>query len=331
MWALINRTPLAAERTWVRDKDGHHLWVVVVKATYDLDDRGALTLADEQPAPLREPKYSGKPGQSSIRFDTDMLEPKPTTDILVNATSHAPGGTPTKTVEVSLRIDGVEKTLLVHGPRVYWQSRRGVAPSAPQPFVNHPIVYEWAYGGTDLSDPDTRKHRMDLRNPVGRGLATRPQTLIHQPAHRIEYPRAEDEPAGFCAIASHWSPRLELAGTYDAAWDKSRRPLLPRDYDARARLCAPADQRPATHLRGGEIIVLGNLTPRGSLAITLPRISLEFMTHVGVGKRAHEAQLGTVIIEPEQRSVALVWHTALAVGPREVDYLDATVISQRAT
>lgn len=49
MWALNNRTAYAAERTWVRDKTGTHHWIVCVKASFDLTDDGALSLADEQP------------------------------------------------------------------------------------------------------------------------------------------------------------------------------------------------------------------------------------------------------------------------------------------
>ena len=48
MWALKNDTPYAAERTWVRDKQGMHHWIVAVKATFTIHDDGALTLADEQ-------------------------------------------------------------------------------------------------------------------------------------------------------------------------------------------------------------------------------------------------------------------------------------------
>jgi len=38
MWALKNRTPYAAERTWVRDRSGAHHWIVAVKATFDLSE-----------------------------------------------------------------------------------------------------------------------------------------------------------------------------------------------------------------------------------------------------------------------------------------------------
>ena len=36
MWALDNRTPYAAERTWVLDKNAAKSWVVVVKGTFNI-------------------------------------------------------------------------------------------------------------------------------------------------------------------------------------------------------------------------------------------------------------------------------------------------------
>ena len=33
MWALRNHTPFAADRNWTRDKDGHHWWIVAIRAT----------------------------------------------------------------------------------------------------------------------------------------------------------------------------------------------------------------------------------------------------------------------------------------------------------
>jgi hypothetical protein len=53
MWALENRTPYRAGKTWARDKDGVHEWVVAVKATYDVYPNGQVKLADDQVDVLR--------------------------------------------------------------------------------------------------------------------------------------------------------------------------------------------------------------------------------------------------------------------------------------
>jgi hypothetical protein len=331
MWMLENRTPYAAARNWTRDKHGVHHWLVAVKATFDIARDGRLRLADEQPAPMLAPEYRGDPAKSSLRLDSDLLAPKPATDILLDACAHAPKGQPAATVPVSLRVGPLEKTLLVHGTRVYCRGVLGMTTSTPRPFKTRPIHYEWAFGGIDTVHPDASKHRMDSRNPVGKGFALDPARLKNQPAHAIEYPdgkAAKAGPAGFGPIASFWSPRLERGGTYDSRWEKSRKPLLPDDYDERFALAAPEDQWPPRPLRGGETITLVNMTPEGALRFDLPRILLGFRSRFGQRSEEHRATLATVFIAPEAKKVSLVWQSTLRIAPREVEYLDATTITE---
>lgn len=334
MWALINQTPYAAERTWVRDKTGHHHWIVAVKATFEITPHGALHLAADQPPPVMAPEFFGEPGASSLRFDTDLAPRKPTTEILVDACAYAPHGKPVPSVPVGFRVGPIQKTLVVHGPRVYYSGVGGLTTTAPQPFDHHPIRYEDAYGGSDLSDPDPRRQRIDPRNPVGKGVKVRVTDLVNTPAHRIEYPHGDPSklgPAGFGALASHWSPRLELAGTYDAAWVKNTKPLLPTDYDERVTLCAPLDQRASTYLQGGEPVQLVNMTPDGMLHTALPKLELVHTTRIKGRREHHRSRLVTVILEPEQRHLMLVWQTSLPVAATELDHLVGTTIEERAS
>ena len=68
MWSLDNRTAFAADRNWIRDKQGAHHWLVAVRATFDIDSGGRLTLADEQLPPLLQPEYRGDPATSRMIF-----------------------------------------------------------------------------------------------------------------------------------------------------------------------------------------------------------------------------------------------------------------------
>ncbi|HEY0712253.1 MAG TPA: DUF2169 domain-containing protein [Polyangia bacterium] len=332
MWMLKNRTPYAADKNWIRDKRGMHHWLVALKATFDVSAHGRVALADEQPPPALAPEYRGDPGSSSLRFDSDLLARKPTTDILVDAAAHAPRGNPAATVPVLLRVDRLEKALLVHGPRVYYQGATGPTTSAPRPFVTRPIEYEAAFGGTDLSHPNPQQHRIDARNPVGKGFAVDFKTVENQPAHSVEYPRGNPEkvgPAGYGPLAAFWSPRRERMGTYDAAWEKQKRPLLPDDYDERAGLSAPDDQRPAQPLRGGEMVLLENLTPEGRLVFQLPIIIPTFVTHVNGREEEHPATLTTVFVAAEKKQVSLTWQGSLPIHSRELEYLDLTEIGEK--
>lgn len=332
MWSLTNRTPYAAESTWGRDKDGVHEWIVAVKATYDIARDGTLSLAEEQIDPLLVPEYHGEPGASSLRYDADLVAPKPTTDVLINATAYAPGGRPSTDFLVSAQVGSVRKVLRVLGERRWERSPIGMIASSMEPVTRVPIVYERAYGGHDARDPDPRQQRMEARNPVGRGVVGVLDHREGDPLHNIEYadhPPTGQGPAGYGAIDSWWTPRREFQGTYDEAWMEKRRPLLPEDWDPRSLLCSPMDQRPGQHLYGGEPVELINLTPDGLLRLTLPKVYLTFRTYIDGRIEEHRARLATVIIEPDHPRVICVWQTALSVR-NDGDYLDRTVIREKA-
>jgi hypothetical protein len=329
MWAVSNRTPYAADRNWTRDKNGMHWWIVAVRATFDLASDGRLRLADEQLPPALAPEYFGEPGKSSLRYDSDLLAVKPATDLLLVASAHAPGGRPASKVPVSLRVGQLQKQLLVHGDRVY---RSGLKTSASKSFITQPIRYELAFGGTDLSDSDPRNHRFDARNPIGRGLALRAGQLEDQPAHAIEYPSGDPAsvgPAGFGPIDPAWLPRRALAGTYDERWERTKKPLLPDDFDPAYGLSSPTDQRIARPLVGGEPVELVNMTPEGRLVFVIPRMSLEFRSAFGQRREPHPSQLATVLVEPDDQRLSLVWQSTLRVPAPEVDYLDSTEIVEK--
>lgn len=330
MWALVNRTPYAAERTWIRDAEGRHHWMVAVKATFNFDEQGKISLAGEQESPLRAAEYFGEPGLSSLRADGELSSLKKRTDVLLAAEAYAPSGRAASKVEVGLRVGPIDKKLLVFGERVYRRGLLGVETSAPEPFVRQKIQYELAFGGTDNSDPDPQNHRADQRNPVGRGFVVRNSQLIDQPAHRIEYLQrkpSEAGPAGFGPIDVHWSPRLELGGTYDEAWQRERSPLLPADYDALAAQSAPADQQCAERLLG-QPLELRNLTPRGLCKLKIPELAFEFETRLGLTRKKHPAHLATIFLEPTLGKLQLLLTSSLAVDPQDLDYLDTTVITE---
>jgi hypothetical protein len=333
MWVLDNRTPYAAERNWTRDTRGRHRWIVAVRATFDLDEYGSLRLADEQPPPALAPAYHGEPGTSSLRWDSDLLRVRTCTDVIAEAHAHAPMGRARPSLPVRLRVGPIDKQLVVFGPRQYQRGAAGVVLGAPQPFVSQAISYEGAFGGTDASDPDPLKHVRDERNPLGRGFALDRKRLVGSLAPSIEYAKgnlAEVGPAGFGAIDPAWLPRRKYAGTYDATWEKEKRPLLPDDYDDLFASAAPSDQRVADHLYGGETVELSGLTPTGGLRFELPKVYLTYTTFFGARRAHHRGKLITVLLQPELGKVSLVWQSSLLVNAAEIDYLDETRIGEKA-
>jgi hypothetical protein len=329
MWRVRNETPYSAGRAWGRDKDGVHEWIVAVKGTFDIRPHGCVSLADKQIEALLAPEYYGEPGTSSLRYDADIVATKPTTDVVLNATAYAPHGRPSSSFHVEARIGPIHKVLRVVGNR-RWTEGAFQEITDPEPVTRVPIVYERAFGGYDSADPDPARQRMDMRNPVGCGLALRDHRR-GRPLPNFEYPGGNLEksgPAGFGAIDSFWSPRREWSGTYDKAWQESRLPLLPLDWDPRSLLCSPHDQQPQSYLRGGEPVELINLTESGRLRFELPRAHFGFSTRISGRTEEHRSRLATVIIEPDYPRVIMVWQSSLQCRT-DVDYLDETVVREK--
>jgi hypothetical protein len=330
MWQIENRTPFAAERGWVRDRDGAEIWLVALKCTFDIYPDGTVGVSKEQPAVLRVPEYHGEPGKSSVKFESDLVLTKCTTDIFVVGHARAPNGIPVDQLDVGFRVGPVQKMLRVFGDRV-WD---GPGPTPPQPFLEMPLVYERAFGGAD-SRSETPERDWEWRNPVGTGFAVARENLEGSPAPNIEYPgelinswNDRPNPAGFGPIAGHWQPRAGFAGTYGDRWMKERQPLLPDDFDDRFFQAAPSDQQAPAFLRGGEPVILLHMTARGDLRFQLPRIFPGFETLFFDGTRVlhKDRKLHSVILEPDFPRVSLVWHSALSCHFK-VQKLDRTIIT----
>lgn len=329
MWALENNTSFAADRAWVRDKNGAEIWIVAVKATYLIKPNGTTTVAEKQEPVCTAPRHFGEPGKSSLQYETDLVRTKPTTDVLLHGHAYSRQKN-VVTVDVMLKVANIQKILRVFGDRYWKQGLMGLTITKPQPFEKMPIVYERAFGGVDQRIPKPKKHRCEDRNPIGSGFVVKRKHLLNQRVPNVEWPKkplwGRLGPAGFGPLEGHWSPRRELTGTYDEKWKKEKQPLLPDNFDDRFYQCAPEDQRTPEYLKGGEPVELYNLTPGGILKFTLPRLSLSFVTHFTQGEpREHSANLHSVIIEPDFPRVMMVWHTALPCHA-QVNKLDKTVI-----
>ena len=335
MWQIDNRTPFAAERSWVRDRDGAEIWVVAVKCTYDIEPDGITTISQRQPPVVFAPEYTDpdNPSESSMKYDSDLVRTKTTTDVVLVGNAYAPQGRPVWELEVGCRVGPIVKQLTVTGDRLW----RGTTTSDPSPFTVMPLTYERAYGGFDPQLRKTDSPAWDVRNPVGTGFAKSAAAIDGQKLPNIEYRdqrirswRDRPSPAGFGPVCTHWQPRAGLAGTYDDNWQRTRFPLLPDDFDDRHYQCAPVDQQPPRFLVGGESTTLINLTPDSKLHFKIPRVFLGFETFFYTGeKQLHPPpKLHAVILEPDYPRVSLVWHSTLPCHPK-VNKLQKTRIIQK--
>jgi hypothetical protein len=330
MWHVNNLTPFAVDRGWVRDRNGTEIWLVAVKATFDILPDGSTEVSIEQPPVLRVAEHHGEPGHSSIRYDADLVLTKRTTDVIVVGHACALQGQTVTHTDAGFKVGPVQKILRVFGDRAW----SGFGASAPQPFEKIPLMYERAYGGVDTNSgtPDIDR---EWRNPVGMGYAASARNAAGRPLPNVEDPKqligAWDDrppPAGFGAIECHWPARAGYAGTYDEHWVKTRQPLLAEDLDDRYFQCAPVDQQAPQFLRGGEPVILHNLHPRGRIQFRLPKLYFGFETRFYDRSRElhRNRRLHTVILEPDFPRVSLVWHSALPCHFK-VQKLERTVVT----
>ena len=324
-----NRTPFAFEALFLADEELRPLLVPLVKATFTIGEDGRCRRADEQLAPSLEGECWGKdPETSSYRYEPEVAFVKPSTDVVLIGHAHAPDSQTTE-MRGGLRGGALSKQLLVTGDRVWFRTAGIVSATRPLPFQKVPLVYERAFGGWDRGHPDPAKHSCEPRNHVGTGYRASGgfQEGLHLP--NIEDPRApigsfgdRPPPAGFGFVSPHWKPRALLAGTYDEAWQTSRAPVLPRDFDRRHLNAASAGLVADGYLRGDETVAGLGVTPDGRLHFALPGVpppAVEIAL-VGGAPRPVALNLDTVIIEPDERRVILLWRGLLPLreGPHDV-------------
>ena len=322
MWFLRNRTDFAAERTWVRDVDGAHRWVVAIKGTFEVDASGRGELYEDQPDVRLAPEYRGEDGESSLRHIAELGHPRPGTDLLIEGAAHAPGGKARTSCPVGLRVGSLRKDMVVLGEREYRRNALGVVePSDARPFLSMPVTYERAYGGFDKEVP-----MMHAPNPVGRGFRARPG----DPAPNVLPPDLSLRTCGFGPVSSYWAPRLSLAGTYDGAWIADRKPLLPTDFNPAHWLCAPADQRPAPFLAAGTRIEVINMNERGHFAFVVPMIEFRVTSWFGRRDVSQTTSIASVVCEPGEERATVVWQSSLACHEDAAD-LEQCVIEVAAS
>lgn len=193
-------------------------------------------------------------------------------------------------------------------------------------------------------------HTICAHNPVGTGFLERwyedALSVDRWPAPRIEAPGHEitvaawralvrgdkkpgDDPSlspqGLGVVAKPWSPRRELAGTFDAHWLENKWPRMPDDFDmaywngAHVRMQSP-------YLFGEERVSLWNLAAPGTAPIEDGRSVVRFQVpEINVAARllARDGRtawgglvIDTLVVDMEERTVAVVWRILLPADLR---------------
>ena len=313
MLQLHNSTKFAAGMALFPNAEAIDTLYVMVKASFNFAPQ--FTLADEQTPPMEQDVYWTEPGKSSLKYASDMHTGKPATDIVMLGHACAPEKKEATQLDISLTVGKVHKTLRVYGDR-QWRDDRITNPT---PFRTMPIVYEKAFGGVHIANGEIVAD--EPRNPIGRGFAGQrnanemngvPLPNLEDPAHLIRSPDDQPAPACFACCPGHWLPRANYAGTYDDKWKKTRAPYLPTDFDSRFHNMAHPELIYPGYLQGGEMVEITHMHPDGPFKFELPELKLT--ARVEIGQRVEEPpfNLETLILEPNQRKLSMVWRAALS-------------------
>jgi hypothetical protein len=330
---ILNETDAHEMAVPVKDKTGRSVLAVIAKWTFAVDASGHVELDAEGREPDLADSYNGEDGAtSSIRRPSQLFEHKPGTDLLLIGHAHPPLRGSASSVDVSLRMGPIAKTVRAHGLRVWQAGTFGGLVAGPSRPLREPVplIYELAWGGQDTT---TDKPMGEWRNTVGRGVARSYRTLVGQPAAQLEDPAkpigaGDNVPMCFGAIHRHWAPRKDYAGTYDEAWEETKMPLLPDDFDPRFHVCVPHDQWSPTPLRGDEPIEVRGATPEGLWRFSLPRLAPGFSSVVDGRRSEHRTHLDTILIDADALRVELTWRAAVPL-PAKYERVERVMIFEK--
>lgn len=332
--SINNRTGYAFESLFLDDENSNMLLVPLIQGCYRLKSNDRIELLEEQPPINISGEYwSADPKVSSLKYEPPIAFEKKATDIILIGHAY-PQNKGDSEVSVGLRVGPVQKIVKVIGDRYLFRRNGEVSITAPQPFEKIPLIYERAFGGWDLRDPRPDKYRFEPRNPVGTGYL---DPIVGGDA-QVKLPNLEDPdrpyrsygdtppPAGFGFISPHWQPRASFAGTYDEAWSKERKPLLPKDFDRRFFNAASPGLIAPGYLKGDEPVVIVNMSPEGRIAFNLPAAPPpQCKVHFRGGNAVTlQTQLDTLIINMDERLLFLNWrsYTPVLNGPHDVISID---------
>lgn len=327
---LENNTPFAAERFAISDENGKNLLVVIIKATYSFQNAGVLQLVEKQAEIEAADIYYDKPENSSILYSSDLSYDKTSTDIALVGYAYSGRGL-AREVSVILHVGKLRKIVKVFGDR-YWSKSLGFSSiSTPEPFEKIELKYENAFGGIDISNIDTKHHEAEYRNFVGRGFRAKKSEL---PLEGIKLPNLEDpydlikssgdrpKPAGFGFISPAWQPRLGFAGTYDEAWSKNRKPLLPDNFDLKFFNSASPDLVYEGFLNGDENVFISGVSQKGEINFNLPGVKPTAEIQLSEEEFVKlEMQIDKLFIDAGKENISIVWGGCLRISGEFIDVI----------
>ncbi|MCY2967094.1 MAG: DUF2169 domain-containing protein [Planctomycetota bacterium] len=314
-----NYTPFPPLLFESRDEKRSDFGVVVLRGTFEIVPGKRIRLIQQQEPLVMADEYFGEPGKSSLKRESSLAPYKPKTDVLITSDAHAPGGRPAAEWTAAVEFGQTKKVIRVTGPREWRRGLLGWNLTQPQPVTTVPVRYELAYG---VEYREGAANRIYDPNPVGTGFA---DPKVTEPVRAPQILPADATPLefgkpvpveGFGPVAPGWTPRRDLAGTFNAIWEKTRWPDLPEDFSFAFYNTASTGLTLDGFANGTETITLTNLTPRGSLTFSLPRFELAILLRFHDGRLVPAPiRLDTIHIDVPENRCFLTWRGVHPLTP----------------
>jgi len=286
---------------------------VIIKGTFVLPRilDGPVEVATDQIPFVTADEYYNGDVTGNVRLETDNAVFKPRADIVLVGKAYTPGGQPAKTVDVLLRVGETCKIIRVFGDRQWlFPSRMVMVPviSAPEPFIEMPLLYERAYGGFDH-----KASKWCDKNLSGLGFIGRKS---RDSVHEQQLPNLEDsanlikswddtpDPVGFGFYDRNWQPRAGYAGTPEGLTQADETFGLASDFQHDFYNSAHPDLQVTGYLHGNENVELINVTTDKQRRFNLPGIRPEITVDAGRQSGAEEEE----VTEPTSQEQPLDVH-----------------------
>jgi hypothetical protein len=326
---IVNTTAMRVEAFPWRVSDRQVL-VVVAKASCDIEPGGRAKIRDAV-APLSgdkafPPRIVGRAlsQERSLSYPSDFAVFKKRADVVLVGHGYAPGGhgeAALATFRFGSARGGFERRVAVFGKRTWVKTLLDSTPSRPEHFSCVPLVYERAFGGAGYAD-----------NPVGVGFY--PQGAIRQgdslpnledPDALITRPGDRPEPACFGPRHKHWG--VGYPGSQNEPWDCD----FPESFDWSSFQIAPPGQQ-LDRIEGDERFECTALhVKHARLEAWLPGLRLrafaDYTEDFGGGFRELPMKLDTVLIEPDDLQLTMVWRHTIDVSDARAPEIRALFVA----
>jgi len=271
-----------------------------------------LRLAKDQDELFGGDIYYGEDIMRAVRYESDFIPFKPTTDIVLNAAAHTSLASNDWSCGIQvLSPAGLllkESLLRVCGERIWTSTPLGWAKTPMQETKKVMLRYENSEGGCILGETEDDVPKIlaiDSDNPVGSGIKHRKMDKSDYPVAQVNWRKPKmafkPYPPGFGFINRTWDIRLAYAGTYDRQWEQEQNPYLPSDFSYYHYQSANPELILDSYIELNSQFKLQNLLPaHPQVNFALPELScfVDTTDHEGY-KQRRRMNIDTVLIDIE--------------------------------